>query len=72
MKLLSVPSRLRAGAAGAAAVAGVTAALVTGATAQQQDFSKTAVDIVQVRDNIYMLAAEGGSNVTVQFGPEGA
>ena len=72
MKVLSMPSRLRAVAAGAAAVAGVTAALVTGATAQQQDFSKTEVDIVHVRGNVYMLAAEGGSNVTVHFGPEGA
>ena len=59
-------------AAVGAAVAGVAAALVTGATAQQQDFSKTQVDVVQVRDNVWLLAADGGSNVTLFNGPEGA
>lgn len=59
-------------AAAAAVVAGVAAALVTGATAQQQDFSKTQVDIVQVRNNVWLLAAEGGSNVTLFDGPDGA
>ena len=56
---------------GAAIVAGVTVGLVRGATAQQQDFSKIQVDVVHVRGNVYMLAAEGGSNMTVQFGPDG-
>jgi glyoxylase-like metal-dependent hydrolase (beta-lactamase superfamily II) len=73
VNLLSYSSRvLRAGAAGAAVLIGAAGALVTGATAQQQDFSKVDVDIVHVRGNIYMLAAEGGSNVTVHFGPDGA
>lgn len=54
-----------------AAAAGVAAALVTGATAQQ-DFSKTQVDVVQVRDHVWLLAAEGGSNVTLFNGPDGA
>jgi glyoxylase-like metal-dependent hydrolase (beta-lactamase superfamily II) len=65
------PRILRAFAVGSAVVAGTTAALVTGATAQQQDFSKITVDTVHVRGGIYMLAAEGGSNMTVQVGPEG-
>jgi glyoxylase-like metal-dependent hydrolase (beta-lactamase superfamily II) len=64
--------RLNQIAAAGAVVAGVAAALVTGATAQQQDFSKVQVDTVHVRGNVYMLAAEGGSNVTVMFGPDGA
>jgi glyoxylase-like metal-dependent hydrolase (beta-lactamase superfamily II) len=59
-------------AAVGAAVAGVAAALVTGATAQQQDFSKTQVDVVQVRDNVWLLAADGGSNMTLFNGPDGA
>jgi glyoxylase-like metal-dependent hydrolase (beta-lactamase superfamily II) len=59
-------------AAAGALVAGVAAALVTGATAQQQDFSKVQVDVVQVRDNVWLLAAEGGSNVTLFNGPDGA
>jgi cyclase len=67
-----VTSRLNRIAAGVAAVAGVAAALVTGATAQQQDFSRTEVDVVQVRDNVWLLAAEGGSNVTLFNGPDGA
>jgi cyclase len=66
-----VKSRLNRIAAVGAAVAGVAAALVTGATAQQ-DFSKTQVDVVQVRDNVWLLAAEGGSNVTLFNGPDGA
>jgi glyoxylase-like metal-dependent hydrolase (beta-lactamase superfamily II) len=72
MSLLTRVSRaVRIGLAAAAVTAGAAAALVTGASAQQ-DFSKTDVDIVHVRGNIYMLAAEGGSNVTVMFGPDGA
>jgi glyoxylase-like metal-dependent hydrolase (beta-lactamase superfamily II) len=59
-------------AVGAAMAVGAAIALVSGATAQEQDFSKVDVDIVHVRGNIYMLAAEGGSNVTVHFGPDGA
>jgi cyclase len=62
--------RLRIGAAGVAVAAGITVALVTGATAQQ-NFDKVQVDIVQVRPNVYMMAAEGGSNVTVFTGDEG-
>ena len=49
----------------------MTLGLVSGATAQQQDFSKTNVDVVHVRGNVDLLAAEGGSNVTVHMGPEG-
>jgi cyclase len=73
VSFLSGSSRaVRAGVVGAAVVAGVALALVNGATAQQQDFSKVNVDTVHVRGNIYMLAAEGGSNMTVMFGPDGA
>jgi cyclase len=61
---------LRISAAGAAVAAGVTVALVTGATAQQ-NFDKVQVDVVQVRPNVYMMAAEGGSNVTVFTGDDG-
>jgi cyclase len=34
------------------------------------DFAKTEVEIVPIRDNIYMLSA-AGSNMTVQTGPDG-
>ena len=43
---------------------------VSGALAQQQDFSKVEIDAVKVTDNIYMLVGAGG-NTTIQFGPEG-
>ncbi len=49
----------------AAAVIG--AMLTAGAIAHGQD----ALDVVKVRDNVYMIAG-AGSNVTVQFGSDGA
>ena len=35
-----------------------------------QDFSKTKIEALKVRDNIYMLVGEGG-NITVQIGNDG-
>lgn len=42
----------------------------SGASAQQQDFSRVEVHTLQVRDNIYMLVGAGG-NITVQVGGDG-
>jgi glyoxylase-like metal-dependent hydrolase (beta-lactamase superfamily II) len=39
-------------------------------TSQSQDASKTEVHVLEVRDNIYMLAGAGG-NITVQTGRDG-
>lgn len=55
----------------AAAVAAGAAIAVGGrAIAQQQDFDKVQMDVVQVRPNVYMIVGAGG-NTTIQFGDEG-
>ncbi len=59
-----------------AVVAGAAIALTGRATAQQQsgaqqqDFEKVQMDVVQVRPNVYMIVGAGG-NTTIQFGDEG-
>jgi cyclase len=53
-----------------AIVAGAALALGGRAIAQNQDFEKVVMDLVQVRPNIYMIAGAGG-NTTIQFGDEG-
>jgi cyclase len=53
-----------------AVVAGAAIAVGGRAVAQQQDFEKVQMDLVQVRPNIYMIAGAGG-NTTIQFGDEG-
>src|SRR5207237_2864432 len=45
----------------------VGAMLTAGAIVHGQD----GLDVVKVRDNVYMIAG-AGSNITVQFGPDGA
>jgi cyclase len=54
----------------AAIVAGAALALAGRAIAQNQDFDKVVMDVVQVRPNVYMIAGAGG-NTTIQFGDEG-
>src|SRR5262245_42377960 len=54
----------------AAVVAGAAIAVGGRAIAQQQDFSKVVMDVVQIRPNVYMIAGAGG-NTTIQFGDEG-
>jgi glyoxylase-like metal-dependent hydrolase (beta-lactamase superfamily II) len=54
----------------AAVVAGAALAVGGRAIAQQQDFDKVVMDIVQVRPNVYMIVGAGG-NTTIQFGDEG-
>jgi glyoxylase-like metal-dependent hydrolase (beta-lactamase superfamily II) len=54
----------------AAAFAGAAIAAGGRAIAQQQDFDKVVMDLVQVRPNVYMIAGAGG-NTTIQFGDEG-
>jgi glyoxylase-like metal-dependent hydrolase (beta-lactamase superfamily II) len=54
----------------AAVVAGAALAFGGRAIAQNQDFDKVVMDVVQVRPNIYMIAGAGG-NTTIQFGDEG-
>ncbi len=53
-----------------AVVAGAAIAVGGRAVAQQQDFDKVVMDVVQVRPNVYMIAGAGG-NTTIQFGDEG-
>jgi cyclase len=53
-----------------AVVAGAAIAVGGRAVAQQQDFDKVQMDLVQVRPNIYMISGAGG-NTTIQFGDEG-
>src|ERR1700686_3877247 len=55
----------RANRSRAAVIVGVM--LTAGVIADGQD----ALDVVKVRDNVYMIAG-AGSNVTVQFGSDGA
>ena len=54
----------------AAVAAGAALAFGGRAIAQNQDFDKVVMDLVQVRPNIYMIAGAGG-NTTIQFGDEG-
>jgi glyoxylase-like metal-dependent hydrolase (beta-lactamase superfamily II) len=54
----------------AAVVAGAAIAVGGRAVAQQQDFDKVVMDLVQVRPNVYMIVGAGG-NTTIQFGDEG-
>ena len=54
----------------AAVAAGAAIAVGGAAVAQQQDFDKVQMDVVQVRPNIYMIVGAGG-NTTIQFGDEG-
>jgi hypothetical protein len=54
----------------AAVVAGAAMAVGGRAIAQQQDFDKVQMDVVQVRPNVYMIVGAGG-NTTIQFGDEG-
>lgn len=61
---------LRLAAVGAAVVAGAAMALVSGATAQQQNFDAVEIETIHVRDGVYMLVGAGG-NTTLHVGPEG-
>src|SRR6185503_7288245 len=54
----------------AAVAAGAAIAVGGRAVAQQQDFDKVQMDVVQVRPNVYMIVGAGG-NTTIQFGDEG-
>ena len=54
----------------AAIAAGAAIAVGGRAVAQQQDFEKVQMDVVQVRPNVYMIVGAGG-NTTIQFGDEG-
>src|SRR4030095_16436201 len=54
----------------AAIAAGAAVAVGGRAVAQQQDFDKVQMDVVQVRPNVYMIVGAGG-NTTIQFGDEG-
>jgi len=54
----------------ASVVAGAALAVGGRAIAQQQDFDKVQMDVVQVRPNVYMIVGAGG-NTTIQFGDEG-
>ena len=49
------------------AVVVASAMLAAGVIAAAQD----ALDVVKVRDNVYMIAG-AGANITVQFGSDGA
>ena len=62
--------RVRVLVTAAAVLAGVALAVGSRAVAQQQDFDKVVMDIVQVRPNVYMIVGAGG-NTTIQFGDEG-
>ena len=62
--------RARLGVAVLAAAIGGAAALSRPATSQNQNFDNVEIDIVKVRDNIYMLVGAGG-NQTVHIGDEG-
>jgi len=72
MKMTSVfqSRRARVATTVGAIVAGAALALGGRAIAQNQDFDKVVMDLVQVRPNIYMIAGAGG-NTTIQFGDEG-
>jgi cyclase len=61
---------VRAVAVCAAMLAGAALAVTGRAVAQGQNFDNVTIDMVKVRDNIYMLVGAGG-NTTVQFGDEG-
>ncbi|HEY9466779.1 MAG TPA: hypothetical protein VIR54_26970, partial [Vicinamibacterales bacterium] len=54
----------------AAIAAGAAIAVGGRAVAQQQDFEKVQMDVVQVRPHVYMIVGAGG-NTTIQFGDEG-
>ena len=54
----------------AAIAAGAALAIGGRAVAQNQDFDKVVMDLVQVRPNVYMIVGAGG-NTTIQFGDEG-
>jgi len=65
------PSRAARGwCLAAAIVAGAVLAVGSGALAQNQDFDAVQIDMLRVRDNVYMLVGSGG-NTTIQFGDEG-
>src|SRR5512138_3024647 len=53
-----------------AIAAGAALAIGGRAVAQQQDFDKVVMDVVQVRPNVYIIVGAGG-NTTIQFGDEG-
>ena len=67
-RLLIVVAAVAAGAA--IAVGGRATAQQQQTGAQQQDFDKVQMDVVQVRPNVYMIVGAGG-NTTIQFGDEG-
>ncbi len=45
--------------------------LITPALYAQRNFDDVEVEVLQVRDNIFMLVVEGAGNITVQIGDEG-
>jgi glyoxylase-like metal-dependent hydrolase (beta-lactamase superfamily II) len=54
----------------AAVAVGAVLALGSGAVAQDQDLDAVELDVLRVRDTVYMLVGAGG-NTTIQFGDEG-
>jgi glyoxylase-like metal-dependent hydrolase (beta-lactamase superfamily II) len=54
----------------AAVAGGAVLAVGSGALAQNQDLDAVEIDMLRVRDNVYMLVGAGG-NTTVQFGDDG-
>lgn len=65
------PRRFRSWVVVAAVAAGAALAVGSGAVAQQnQNFDDVQIDMLKVRDNVYMLVGAGG-NTTIQFGDEG-
>jgi glyoxylase-like metal-dependent hydrolase (beta-lactamase superfamily II) len=62
---------VRSWAVAAAIATGAALAVGSGAVAQQnQNFDAVQIDMLKVRDHVYMLVGAGG-NTTIQFGDEG-
>jgi glyoxylase-like metal-dependent hydrolase (beta-lactamase superfamily II) len=64
------PGAARAWVLSAAVAGGAVLAVGSGALAQNQDLDAVEIDMLRVRDNVYMLVGAGG-NTTVQFGDDG-
>lgn len=67
---VTLSGRSRAFVLAAAVAAGAVLALGSAVVAQNQDFDAVAIDMLRVRDNVYMLVGAGG-NTTIQFGDDG-
>jgi glyoxylase-like metal-dependent hydrolase (beta-lactamase superfamily II) len=66
----ALPGAARAWVLSAAVAGGAVLAVGSGALAQNQDLDAVEIDMLRVRDNVYMLVGAGG-NTTVQFGDDG-